>query len=127
MQNPSISQDRYGLVSKAADAMHLPMPTRSLPAVLTHNYDPEAPFLANLCDLPDDEAEAVLSSIRASGRRHVRANYLRRRRETEAWLISERTRLLGATPRTSPLYFFLGDFADGLDASRPCSLVIPLD
>lgn len=103
------------------------MPIRTIPQVLTHNYNPEGPFLANLCDLPDDQAEAVLNRIRGSGKRSIKANYLRRRRETETWLIRERQRLLGGTPLSRPLYFFLGNFADGLDASRPGSIVIPLD
>ena len=40
--------------------------------------------------------------------------------------MAERRRLLGRTPRERPIYFFLGNFADGKDRSRPCSLVMPL-
>lgn len=99
----------------------------SLPPVLTHTYNSEAPFLANLCELPGDKAEVVLNRIRTSGRRCIKPNYLRRRRYTELRLMEGRTRILGTTPLERPVYFFLGDFADGLDPSRPCSLVIPLD
>jgi hypothetical protein len=94
--------------------------------VVTHNYDPEVAFLTNLCDLPADEAERVLQRIRDSGKRAVNVKYLGRRLETEAWLIGERQRLLGRTRRDRPIYFFLGDFADGKDPSRPCSLIMPL-
>ncbi len=44
----------------------------------------------------------------------------------EDWLISERRRRLGRTPLDRPIYFFLGDFADGQDLSRPQSHVLPL-
>ncbi len=98
----------------------------ALPDVITHNYHPEGVFLANLCDLPPDEAEGILQSYRDLGRRTIKADYLRRRLDTEAWLIAERQRLLGHTRRARPIYFFLGDFADGKDPSRPCSLVMPL-
>lgn len=97
-----------------------------IPDVVTHNYDPGGVFLGNVCDLEPGEAECVLDRIRQSGRRQIKPNYLRRRFETEAWLIAERHRLLGGTPRERPIYFFLGDFADGKDPSRPCSLVMPL-
>ena len=98
----------------------------TIPAVLTHNYDPEGVFLSNLCDLPSIEAESVLQRIHQSGKRIVKASYFHRRLETEAWLIRERQRLLGQTPRERPIYFFLGNFADGKDLSRPRSLVIPI-
>lgn len=98
----------------------------TIPKVVTHNYDPEGAFLANLCDLPLADAEKVLQRIRDSGKRTVKANYLQRRFDTEAWLICERQRRLGRTRRERPIYFFLGNFADGKDPSRPCSLVMPL-
>ncbi|RWM08975.1 MAG: hypothetical protein E5X80_06380 [Mesorhizobium sp.] len=59
----------------------------TIPKVVTHNYDPEGIFLANLCDLPTADAEKVLQRIRDSGKRTVKANYLQRRFDTEAWLI----------------------------------------
>ncbi len=99
----------------------------AMPAVVTHNYHPDAPFLANLCDLGDTEAEAVLDRVRSAGHRSIGAGYLRRRRETEAWLVREKRRLLGPTALARPVYLFLGDFDDGLDLSRPSSLVMPLD
>jgi hypothetical protein len=97
-----------------------------MPAVVTHNYDPEGAFLGNICDLDPSDAEQVLQRIRSSGRRQIKQNYLRRRLETEDWLIQERRRLLGDTRRERPIYFFLGNYADGKDSSRPCSLVMPL-
>ncbi len=96
------------------------------PTVITHTYHPARGALRNVCALPDDEAERVLDAIRASGTARLRPTYLAKRRATEAWLIGERIRLLGPTPLARPLYFFLGDFADGLDPSRPCALVLPL-
>jgi hypothetical protein len=98
----------------------------TIPDIVTHNYDPEGVFLGNLCEQAPPDAEKVLDRIRKSGRRTIKENYLSRRLATEAWLISERRRLLGRTPRERPIYFFLGDFADGKDPSRPCSLVMPL-
>ncbi|MGO1080083.1 hypothetical protein [Inquilinus sp. CA228] len=98
-----------------------------MPDVVTHNYDPGGLFLGNVCDLPPVEAEQVLDRIRTSGRRQIKPIYLRKRLETEAWLMAERRRLLGTTRRERPIYFFLGHFADGKDPSRPCSLVMPLD
>ena len=99
----------------------------SFPAVITHNYDPARGAGRNLCDLPPVEAERILDEIRASGRRRVRANYLERRLAVEDWLRAERRRKLGDTPLERPVYFFLGNFADGRDPSRPASLVLPLD
>ncbi|GAB4065624.1 hypothetical protein KHC28_21610 [Ancylobacter sonchi] len=99
----------------------------SIPAVITHNFDPARGAGRNLCDLPPVEAERVLDEIRASCARSIRANYLARRLAVEEWLIAERRRKLGATPLERPIYFFLGDFADGRDPSRPASLVLPLD
>lgn len=98
----------------------------TLPEVITHNYDPQRPFLNSLCDLPPEEAEKVLQAIRDSGKRIIKADYLSRRFDTETWLISEKRRLLGPTRRTRPIYFFLGHFADGRDWSRACSIVMPL-
>ena len=97
-----------------------------LPEVVTHNYDPARGPFRNLCALPQVEAERILDEIRASGTRRIKAGYLRRRHAVEDWLISERRRKLGPTPLERPIYFFLGDFADGLDRSRPASLVLPL-
>lgn len=98
-----------------------------LPEKVTHNFDPDGAFLANLCDLPINQAEKILECRAKAGGRAVKANYLRRRLETEGWLIGERQRLLGQTQRERPIYFFLGDFADGRDPSRPSSPVMPLD
>jgi hypothetical protein len=96
------------------------------PDIITHNYDPNGAFLKNLCDLPEGEAEQILDRRGATRGRTIKSNYLRRRLVTEEWLIGERSRKLGSTRLQRPIYFFLGDFADGRDRSRPCSLVIPL-
>ena len=97
-----------------------------LPGVITHNYDPDYGPFRNLCALPPSRAEALLDEIRDSGKRRIKANYLRRRVTVEAWLMRESRRKLGATHLERPLYFFLGDFANGLDRSRPCSIVVPM-
>ena len=96
------------------------------PTVLTHNYDPARGPFRNICALPDAQAEEILDEIRAAGRRRIKADYLRRRRAVEDWLISESKRKLGELHLERPIYFFLGDFADGRDPSRPRSMVLPL-
>jgi hypothetical protein len=96
------------------------------PTDVTHNYDPARGACRNLCTLPEAEAQAVLDEITASGKRAVKANYLHRRLATEDWLISEASRKLGSVGLERPIYFFLGDFADGTDPSRPQSLAMPL-
>lgn len=96
------------------------------PDVITHNYDPARGIGRNLCHLPDSDAERILDEIRASTGRFIRTNYLSRRRGVEEWLITEKQRKLGTTVLNRPIYFFLGDFADGKDPSRPASLVMPL-
>lgn len=102
----------------------------SFPMVMTHNYDPERGAFRNICNLPEPEAESVLDKIRATGKRRIKANYLRRRMAVEDWLICESRKKLGSTRLERPIYFFLGDvsegFADGRDQSRPRSFVIPL-
>jgi hypothetical protein len=98
----------------------------ALPDLVTHTYDPRRGPLRNLCDLPVPLAVALLAEIAAEGRRRLKPDYLARRQATEAWLLAERTRLLGPPPRRHPLYFFLGDFDDGLDPARPAALVLPL-
>ncbi len=97
-----------------------------LPNIITHNYDPSGTFLQNLCDLPEIQAERILDRLRAAGTRNLKADYLQRRLVTEDWLIRERRKKLGPTRLERPIYFLLGDFADGRDLSRPCSLVMPL-
>ena len=95
-----------------------------IPDVITHNFDPARGALHNICELSERQAELVLDDIRASGTR--KANYLQRRRAVENWLIAECRRKLGPTHLQRPRYFFLGNFADGRDRSRPESLVMPL-
>src|SRR5260221_8085630 len=90
----------------------------TMPGIVTHNYDPLYGPFGNICTRPDAQAQRVLDSIALSGRRLVRENYLRRRRTTEAWLLSERQRKMGAPVIEHPIYFFLGDMADDLDPSR---------
>ena len=98
----------------------------AMPEIVTHNYDPLYGLFGNICTLPDAEAQRVLDTIALSGKRFIRENYLRRRRETESWLLAECRRKLGGPVIEHPLYFFLGDMADGLDPSRPQSIVLPL-
>jgi hypothetical protein len=98
----------------------------SFPEVITHNYDPRRGPCRNICDPSEVQAERVLDEIRASGLRAIKPSYLERRRLTEEWLIRERRRLLGPTKLERPVYFFLGDFSDGKDPSRPRSLVMQL-
>lgn len=97
-----------------------------LPKLVTHNYDPARGPFRNLCALPAVEAERILDEIRASDRRTIKVDYLARRHATEEWLYAECSRKLGVPPRRHPIYFFLGDFADGLDPSRPNAIVLPL-
>ena len=97
-----------------------------IPDVVTHNYDPVRGVGRNICDLPEVEAERVLDEIRASGTRRIKSDYLMRRVVVEDWLITERRKKLGKTPLNRPVYFFLGNFADGDDPSRPASLIMPL-
>lgn len=97
-----------------------------LPDVLTHNYDPARGAGRNICHLPIPEAERILEEIRVASGRRLKANYLSRRLAVEKWLIAERRSKFGGTPLCRPIYFFLGNFADGKDPSRPASLVVPL-
>jgi hypothetical protein len=96
-----------------------------LPAIITHNYDPDRGPFRNICTLSGDEAERILDEIRATGKRNLRPSYLQRRLATEEWLRAERTRKLGPLPVAHPIYCFLGNF-DGVDSSRPLSIRIPL-
>ena len=98
-----------------------------IPNVVTHNYDPVRGMGGNICDLPVTDAQRILDGIADSGARRIKTDYLRRRKAVEDWLIDERTNKLGPTAMDRPMYFFLGDFADGLDPSRPASLVMPLN
>jgi hypothetical protein len=98
----------------------------AMPKVATHNYDPLRGAFRNICELPHADAEAILAEIAASGARAIKADYLSRRLATEEWLRTEKIRKLGSTRLERPIYFFLGDFADGRDPTRPASLVMPL-
>ena len=96
-----------------------------LPDIVTHNYNPARGPFRNLCALPAVEAERFLEEIKRSGR-PIKADYLARRHATEQWLYTECVRKLGIPPCRYPVYFFLGDFADGLDPSRPNAVILPL-
>ncbi len=98
-----------------------------MPAVITHNYQPAWGALRNICSLPRAKAAAILTKMRASGHAALKPDYFDRRLRTERWLLAERTRKLGRPHLRNPIYFFLGDFADGRDPARPASLVVPLD
>jgi len=97
-----------------------------IPEIITHNYDPDRGAFRNLCSLPEAEAEKILREIGASGKRRIKPSYLKRRFATERWLLAERIRKLGTAYLTHPIYFFLGNFADGRDPSRPQSILMPL-
>lgn len=98
----------------------------ALPAIVTHIYHPARGPFRNLCEAGPASAEDILSGIAAEGRRRVKPNYLERRFETETWLRRRRTAKLGPPALRCPIYFFLGDFADGADPSRPASIRVPL-
>jgi hypothetical protein len=97
-----------------------------IPQVITHNYHPELGPFRNICHLPPPEAESVLDKIRATGERRIKADYLARRLTVEEWLTRESRKKLGSVRLERPIYFFLGNFADGLDPSRPESYALPL-
>lgn len=97
-----------------------------LPDIVTHIYDPARGPFRNLCNLGDHEAEALLADIAAAGHRTIRPSYLPRRRATEAWLLTQRSRKLGQPRLPQPIYFFLGDMNDGADPSRPCAITLSL-
>ena len=98
----------------------------ALPSVVTHTYDPSpGPFL-NLCHLDDSTAETILARLRAVYGRNRNPAYLTKRRATEAWLRRERTGKGIRGNLTRPIYFFLGDYDDGLDPARPAAIVLPL-
>lgn len=97
----------------------------AFPKIITHNFDPNRVAFRNICELPEVEAELILDEIRAVGTRRIKANYLKRRLAVENWLISESKKRLGSISLERPIYFFLGDFADGQDPTRR-SLVMPL-
>ena len=97
-----------------------------MPEVATHRYDPARGACLNMCALPDLEAAEVLERLRRESRPTLKADYLERRRVTEAWLVSAARESLRRAVVEPPVYFFLGDFSFLADASRPASLVIPL-
>jgi hypothetical protein len=97
-----------------------------MPEVVTHRYDPARGACLNLCALPDLEASRVAERLRREFRPGLKADYLGRRRITEAWLVSAARESLRRAVVEPPVYFFLGDFSYLVDASRPASLVIPL-
>ncbi|TXJ09191.1 MAG: hypothetical protein E6Q28_15930 [Afipia sp.] len=98
----------------------------TLPAVVTHNFHPDRGAFRNVCSLPAEDAGRIIASIRLGGHAYLREDYLRRRMQAEKWLIAECRRKIGAPPRSRPIYFFLGNMADGWDKSRPASIVLPL-
>jgi hypothetical protein len=102
------------------------LPRDQIPTVITHNFDPLRGPFRNICNLPEAEAQKILDEISAAGKRRIREKYLRRRMRTETWLLAERKKKLGSPRMERPIYFFLGNMADGADASRPWPVVIPL-
>lgn len=98
----------------------------SLPTVITHNFHPARGAFRNVCSLPRDDAERIIASIRHDGHAYINDSYFTRRLKTEDWPIAERSRKIGTTRLERPIYFFLGNMADGWDKSRPASIVLPL-
>jgi len=98
----------------------------AMPEVVTHRYDPVAGVGLNVCSLPDAEASRVIDRVRREFRPSLKPDYLARRRTTERWLAEAAAKLLVCAVQQHPVYFFLGDFCHGTDASRPAALVIPL-
>lgn len=99
----------------------------SLPDIVTHNYDPIRGCFQNICDLPRSEAERILAEMRRLHQSRLKENYLDRRLAAENWLRTERQKLIGPTSRNTPIYFFVGDFADGRDPLRSKSVHMHLD
>lgn len=106
-----------------------------MPEVVTHRYDPARGACLNVCSLGDLEAARVVERLRRESRPNLKADYLERRRDTEAWLASVARVVLGRNFKAQtevcatsqpPVYFFLGDFSYLVDPSRPASLVLPL-
>ncbi len=98
-----------------------------MPKVVTHRYDPAQGAGLNLCSLSDSDASLVLDRLRRECRPTLKPNYLERRRATEEWLTGAAKKLLKQTFAAEPVYFFLGDFSNCEDPSRPAALVVPLE
>ena len=98
----------------------------NIPKVVTHRYSPAIGACRNVCSLPDHEALRVIDRLRCEFRPTLKPDYLVRRRRTEDWLSKAACAALGRRFEGLPAYFFLGDFSDRDDPSRPASLVLPL-
>jgi hypothetical protein len=94
--------------------------------MVTHIYHPQRGAFRNLCELPAAQAQRIISQMRECGRSRLTPEYLRRRLETEDWLMREASALLPASPSQRPLYGFLGSFGHLIDPSRPCAVQVPL-
>jgi hypothetical protein len=82
-----------------------------IPDFLTHYYEQSRGAFRNLSDLPPDEAEAVLSAIRARGEGFASqraAGYLTIRRELEAFVRARFIEKGGQPTRERPHYLILG-------------------
>ncbi len=99
---------------------------KNLPNIVTHTYHPgPGPFL-NLCALDDAEADVILTRMRREFGRCKSPDYLARRKRTEEWLRSASIAKGIGVKMHHPIYFFLGDFDDGLDPARPAAITAPL-
>ncbi len=98
----------------------------TLPAVITHNFHPDRGPFRNVCNSAAEDAERIIASIRLDGHAYLKQDYLQRRMLAESWLVEERQRKIGKTRLPRPIYFFLGNMADGWDKSRPVSIILPL-
>src|SRR3954471_1530462 len=87
-----------------------------LPNFVTHYHLADRPPFLNLCDLTDDELDAVLADLgrlRRTGRHHrpFGRQYMEIRRATEARLRAGFVAAGGRPERRSPHYFVLGESA----------------
>lgn len=84
-----------------------------LPNYITHYFSGKDYMLKNLCNLPFEEATAVITDLKETGKRvWVHSGYLRDRQRVEAWLHNEFISK-GKKPHLGhPLYFVLGENDD---------------
>jgi hypothetical protein len=72
-------------------------------------------MLKNLCNLPHNEAEAIIANLRSSGKRvWLHSGYLKDRHRVEEWLYREFENKGKKPHLRHPLYFVLGENDDFL-------------
>jgi hypothetical protein len=84
-----------------------------LPSYITHYYWGKDSMLKNLCNLPFDEATAVITKLIETRRRvWLHSGYLRDRYRVETWLYNEFVNKGKKPHLRHPLYFVLGENND---------------